>query len=221
MPNGNIIGVAAIIQNKKGEMLWGCLGSLTDSNEEQAILIALQDACIHAHKKEWDLVHIETVNRRVYDTLRIQEQILLEEDQVEVYRLFNTLHANTHKVGKSKKCITHVPLHMNATAEYMANYGLEHLKELVEVSKPFGNLDYYLRRDMGNVLPHPILEVVQNMGDGEVIDGPPPLLSRKEKFLHRRALVLAPLCPLVTLSRWMEFSLLLHLAVYSLMTSVW
>ena len=182
MPNGNRIGIAAIIRNDKGEMLWGCLGTLPGSSEEQAILSALQSACIHAHKKEWDLVHIETDNHRVYDTLRNQHHILLDEDQVEIYKLFNTLHANTFRVGKSKKCITHVPVNMNATAEYMANYGLENLKELVEISKPFGNLDYFLQRDLGFVLAFPYVEVVQNMGDGEVIDGPAPPPVKKRKL---------------------------------------
>lgn len=119
IPNDNIVGVASIIRNDKGGMLWGALGTLTDSNEEQVIVTTLQATCIHAIRKEWNLVHIETVNRRVYDTLRLQEQIMLDEDKLEVYSLFNTLHANSYKVGKSKKCITHVPLHMNATASHI------------------------------------------------------------------------------------------------------
>ena len=116
MPNGNTVGVASIIRNDKGGMLWGALGTLTNSNEEQAILTALQAVCIHAVRNEWNLVHLETVNRCVYDTLHLQEEIMLDEDQLEVYSLFNTWHANSYKVGKSRKCITHVSLHMNATA---------------------------------------------------------------------------------------------------------
>ncbi|KAL1808489.1 hypothetical protein ACET3Z_025479 [Daucus carota] len=43
----------------------------------------------------------------------------------------------------------------------MANYGLENLKELVEISKPFGNLDYFLQRDLGFVLAFPYVELVR------------------------------------------------------------
>lgn len=132
MPNGNTMGVASIIRNELGEMLWGCLGPLTALNEEHVLLTALQAACIHANKKEWDLVHIETINHRVFDTLRLQQQILLDDDQLEVYSLFNTLHANSYKVGKSKKCVTHVPLRMNGPVEYMAIYGWRILRSLLK-----------------------------------------------------------------------------------------
>ncbi|WOG96850.1 hypothetical protein DCAR_0416188 [Daucus carota subsp. sativus] len=179
LPNGNTLAVAAIIRDDNGDMLWGVLGVLPGLNEEQAILAAVQAACIHANEKELHKIHIETDNERVYDTLRLQEQILLEEEQLDAYRAFNTLHANNYKVGTTKKSILHVPLHMNSSAEYMARYALENLKVFVETSKPFGNLDFFLQRDMGKVLPHPIYEF---LGDGEVIDGPPPPPVKKRRL---------------------------------------
>ena len=77
----------------------------------------------------------------------------------------------------------------------MAHYGLENLKELVEITKPFGNLDYFLQRDLGNVLPLPIMEVVQNFGDGEVIDGPPPPPSKKRKVSSSQGFRFGPQLP--------------------------
>ena len=80
LPNGNINGVGVIIRGAKGEELWKALGTLSALTEEQAIMTALQAACNHAQTKEWDLTHIETVIPRVYDSISLQDHIVLNDD---------------------------------------------------------------------------------------------------------------------------------------------
>ena len=142
----------------------------------------IHDALIHAQEKKWDLLHIETTNRHVYDTIRHQEHIFLEDEQLEVYSMFNTIYANHFAEGKTKRVIACIPQRMNGTAEYMAQYGIDKGLEFGEFTGTVGNMDYYLARDMGMTMPLPNPEVLQNLGEGEVIDGPPPPPSKKRKY---------------------------------------
>ena len=70
---------------------------------------------------------------------------------------------------------------MNATLVYMASDGLNNLQAFSKTPSLFGDLSYYLYRDMGLVLPSPIRETVSNMGEGEVIDAPPLERNLKRK----------------------------------------
>lgn len=56
---------------------------------------------------------------------------------------------------------------MNATAEYMASYSLQNLTHFVEAPTVFGNLKYFLDRDMGLALS---MEIIPDFGRGEVLD---------------------------------------------------
>ena len=179
LQNDNQVSVGAIIRDTEGENLWGALGLLPNQTEEQALMSGIQAALIHAQKKKWDLLHIETTNRHVYDTIRHQEHIFLDEDQLEVYSMFNTIYANHFAEGKTKRVIACIPQRMNGTAEYMANYGLEKGLEFGEFNGTVGNMDYFLARDMGMTMPLPNNEALQNLGEGEVIDGPPPPKKQK------------------------------------------
>ncbi|WOG86223.1 hypothetical protein DCAR_0205424 [Daucus carota subsp. sativus] len=70
---------------------------------------------------------------------------------------------------------------MNSVAVYLADYGMHHLSEVVETTgdSTFGNMQYLLDRDMGMVFTNPEVEVIQDIGLGEVIDSAPPIIHRK------------------------------------------
>ncbi|KAL1824794.1 hypothetical protein ACET3Z_011572 [Daucus carota] len=178
-PNGvgNLKAVGVIIRDSKGEDLWKALGILPGLTEEQAIMTGLQAACDHAITKEWDLTHIETVSQRVYDTIGQQDMIMLNDDQLEVYRNFNTIFANNFKEGITKRRIACIPRFMNTTAEYLANYGLANMSEFGEVEHSVGDLEFHLARDMGRTLPPPFVMGNLILGDGEMDKGKDKVLA--------------------------------------------
>lgn len=124
LPNGNSNAVGVIVRNNGGRDLWTALGPMEGLNEEQALMAGVLAACVGGVKKEWGKIHIETTNRDVYDTIRIQNQFGLQEDQVEVYLLFNTLYTNHFKEGSTVVCVSWIPIFMNSLAEYLASYGM-------------------------------------------------------------------------------------------------
>ena len=65
------------------------------------------------------MTHIETVHRDVYETIRLQEHILVPENQLEVFRLFNSIHVNHFVDGKTEHSILYVPPHMKSVVAYM------------------------------------------------------------------------------------------------------
>ena len=174
-----LVSIGALARDSGGVQLWGALGLLPNLTEEQAIMSGIQSALIHAQKKGWELIHIETSNLEVYDTIRHQEHVFLNDEQLEIYSSFNTIYANHYNGNKMKRVITSVPQRMNSSAAYLAHYGLTKKVAFGEISGTVGDLDYYLARDMGMTLPFPTIEVQTNLGDGEVIDGPPPPKKRK------------------------------------------
>lgn len=60
---------------------------------------------------------------------------------------------------------------MNSTAEYMVAFGMQNLSHFAETPGGFGNLQYYLDRDMGSPLP---TEILPNFRLGKIIDVSPP-----------------------------------------------
>ncbi|KAL1804916.1 hypothetical protein DCAR_0830701 [Daucus carota subsp. sativus] len=177
--NETHVSVGTLARDSGGVQLWGALGLLPNLTEEQAIMSGIQTALIHAQKKGWELIYIETTNLQVYDTIRHQEHVFLNEEQLEIYSSFNTVYANHYNGNKMKRVITSVPPRINSTAAYMANYGLTRKVAFGEISGTVGDMDYFLARDMGMALPVPSVEIQTNLGEGEVIDGPPPPKKRK------------------------------------------
>lgn len=57
----------------------------------------------------------------------------------------------------------------------MANYGMENLPSFAQTLGNFGNIQYFLHRDMGPGLPFPELELQTNLGLGEVCNPTPPI----------------------------------------------
>ena len=182
LANGNTNSVAALIRNDKGKDLWKAFGPLTGRTEEQAILTAIQAACIEALKQDLDISHIETENHQVYETIRFQEEIFLDDDQLEFYGMFNTIHVNNFKAGSTQRKIACIPPHMNSAAQYLSSYGLNNVKVFTETTKMVGDLHFYLERDMGRTLPLPFLDLIPDLGNGEVEDASPPRPSKRQKL---------------------------------------
>ena len=97
---------------------------------------------------------------------------------------FNCVHANNYKKRKTDRSISCGLHYMNSSASYLVDYGMKNLKVFAEPPGFFGDLQFYLDRDMGMVLPYPISEVVANFRDGEIIDDSPPRHTLKRKRLE-------------------------------------
>lgn len=84
---------------------------------------------------------------------------------------FNTIFTNNFVKNETEHRVSVIARGMNATAEYMAVYGMQNMTELVETPGVFGNLQHYLGRDMGLALP---MVILPNYGQGEIEDMSPP-----------------------------------------------
>lgn len=190
---GNTVAIGSIIRDPEGAKLWGMQGPLNNMTVEQAIMAGIQAACIFAKEKKLELIHIETSNAGIFELVSNQEMFVIPDELLEAFRLFNSIHANNPSEGAvqepSARRISWIPDHMNSVATYMADYGLHHLSDLVELpgSSTLGNLQFFLDRDMGRVISNPEVEVMPFMGLGEVIDGDPPgnpLKRKREESLQ-------------------------------------
>lgn len=114
---------------------------------------------------------IETTNRDFYDYIRVQEFIFLPEDLVEAFGQINTFFANHENIVISFSIVAE---ELNRTTEYLARYGLENMDSFAEAPLMFSNLQFFLDRDMGVVFPYPEMDLLPNLGQGEVVDGEPP-----------------------------------------------
>lgn len=86
---------------------------------------------------------------------------------------------------------------MNSTAVYMAGYRMKYLTDTMELpgASTLGNLQFFLERDMGRVLPNPEMVILPNLGLGEVEDGPPPPPPAKRVCYSRDIKLKAPMDP--------------------------
>ncbi|KAL1822717.1 hypothetical protein ACET3Z_009495 [Daucus carota] len=163
---GNTKSIGALMRDEHGEKVWGAMGPFNDFTEEQAIMAGIQSACIYAQEHDLKVTHIETSHHDVFELIRLQEHVPIPEKQLEAFRLFNTVHSNNYVEGSTDRRISWVPEHMNDAARYMAEYGLEHFSNFVEIPgpQPIGNLQFFLDRDMGMVIANPEIELLPNMG---------------------------------------------------------
>ncbi|KAL1803898.1 hypothetical protein ACET3Z_032545 [Daucus carota] len=182
-PVGNTVAIASIIRGPTGDKCWGMEGPANNLTLEQGIMAAIQAACVFADENKLEPIHIETTHVGIFELVSAQDQFIIPHELLEAFRLFNSLHANNtdNNDGANPRRISWIPHHMNSTAVYMAEYGMNHLTEVVELpgASTLGNLQFFLDRDMGRVLPNPELVVLPNLGLGEVEDGPPPSLPAK------------------------------------------
>lgn len=116
---------------------------------------------------------IETDNREAYNAIRLQEHAFIEPELEEVMQQINSLHNNFFRPGSTEREITLVPLRMNRPAEYLAQYGMNHLTDFDMISGMFGNLQDLLDRDLGLGRPFSDRDMQENFGLGEVLDSPP------------------------------------------------
>ncbi|WOG85544.1 hypothetical protein DCAR_0104735 [Daucus carota subsp. sativus] len=177
-PVGNTVAIAAIIRGPAGSKLWGMEGPANNLTLEQGIMAAIQAACVYADAHVLEPVHIETTHVGIFELVSAQDQFIIPHELLEAFRLFNSLHANNadNIDGANPRRISWIPHHMNSTAVYMAEYGMKYLTDTVELpgASTLGNLQYFLERDMGRVLPNPEMVILPNLGLGDVEDGPPP-----------------------------------------------
>lgn len=67
---------------------------MVGQNEEQALLWAIQATLIQSLNMGEEKTHIETVNCRVFHTIRFYEHIMVEDDLKEVMKQFGSLFTN-------------------------------------------------------------------------------------------------------------------------------
>lgn len=103
------------------------------------------------------------------------------------------MYANNFVEDETVRRVAVIPTNMNATAEYMAIYGMQHMTHFVETPGVFGNLHHYLDRDMGLALP---MEILPNYGAGDIIDVTPPqspvTLPEEEPMMVDEEITLEP-----------------------------
>lgn len=104
---------------------------------------------VHAAGRGYLKVIVETINRNFYDTVRVQEFIFLPQELVEAFGQINTFFANHMDSENIAISFSIVSEELNRTAEYLVRYGLENLDPFAEAPMRFGNLQFYLDRDMG------------------------------------------------------------------------
>lgn len=145
------------------------MGPISTLSKEQVILASIQAACIESLRKKWELTHIKTTDRHVFDVILIWEHMIPWENQLEGYNLFNTIHANHFKDGKTDQKISCIPPHKNAIAQHLASFAMHHMTAFVDIPGNIGDLQYYLDRDSGMVLPSPIREMIPNLGRARLL----------------------------------------------------
>lgn len=93
-----------LFSNASGKKLWGELGPFRGMSELHALLWGTQVGLLAVLSLDFHKALVETDNREAYDTIRVQEFIILPPDLEEAFSHFNTLFANqfqkTSKKGK-------------------------------------------------------------------------------------------------------------------------
>lgn len=83
-------GLGVIVWDNLGGKIWASLGPFVGMPEQQALMWGIQLEMMHAVERVHHRVHTETVNRNLYDNMRLQEFIFLQDDLVEAFKQFNT-----------------------------------------------------------------------------------------------------------------------------------
>lgn len=69
-----------ILRNEAGEKLWGAIGPVKGVTESPALIWGIQAGILATFSLDFHRTHIETDNKEVYDTVRLQEVIILPLD---------------------------------------------------------------------------------------------------------------------------------------------
>lgn len=170
--NGNSNGVGVLIRDHEGKMLWGALGPMPGLSNVQALLWGVHAGMVEALNLGFEKTQIETDNREVHDVIRLQEYAFIEPDLEEVLLQINSLHRNFFIPDATVRDISLVPIRMNRSAEYLAEYSLSNLNAFESFSGSFGSLQYHLDRDMGLGRPFNDRIMQGNFGRGDIVDSP-------------------------------------------------
>lgn len=86
--------------------------------------MGVQAGIIHSVAKGFPRVHIEIVNKEIFDFFHLQEVIALPPDPEEAFRQLNTFYANHFDEVVSEIKVSIISGEQNSTTVYMAEYGL-------------------------------------------------------------------------------------------------
>lgn len=106
---GNINEVGVIIRDTRGLIIWAALGLLHDMDVMQATLWAAQSSIIEAWKRDCHAVHLEIVNREVFDALRFQDFAFPPPNLEDAMLQFNTMFLNNFIEGVTARIISIIP----------------------------------------------------------------------------------------------------------------
>ncbi|KAK1369290.1 hypothetical protein POM88_035382 [Heracleum sosnowskyi] len=168
LANGNCNGVGIIMRDTEGQMLWAAMGPMNNKSKDEAELRALHSGMVWAVNMKRLKINIETSNMRVYDTIRFQEFIFLEDEFVQVMKLINTLHANNFKDDTSVVRFSFISQELKGTAAFLANYGMEKVPSFALIPEVFDTLKERLDYDMGLA----VIDIAPNFREGEIVNAP-------------------------------------------------
>ncbi|KAL1818411.1 hypothetical protein ACET3Z_013280 [Daucus carota] len=177
LPNGNINGVGILARNNRMEYLWGLMGPMKDIGFLELQLWAIHKAMVTAYEKRIPRVIIETDNVHAYDILLEEDDDMIEEEGLEevvrqINNLSRTYNGTRQEDGTKWDCeLVLVNAAKNRAALCMAQYGMTNFESLVEVPRPFEELQEQLNMDIGLGPRADFLEVQPNFGRGEIVAG--------------------------------------------------
>lgn len=151
-PNGNRNSLGIILRDVNGDNLWAAMGPARGMTKLYAILWGAQADILAALSLGFHKAHIETDNWEAYDTIRVQEFIILPPDLEQAFSQFDTLYTNQFHENLTARKISIIPLEFNSTEQYMATYGIERMVSLVIAPRVFGNSSIQYGRRHGNDL---------------------------------------------------------------------
>lgn len=128
------------MRNSSGVKICGALGPVRGMSEIPTLIWGAHAGILTALSLGFRKTHIEMDNREAYDTIRVQEFIILPPDLEDAFGHFNTLFANQFNEGKTERMVSIILIELNRMAEYMAVYGLDKYSSLVQAPAVFGNL---------------------------------------------------------------------------------
>lgn len=109
----------------------GSYGPSSRDDRDCALVWGIQAGILAALSLGFHKTHIETDNKEVFDTMRVQEYIFLPPDLEEAFFQFNALFANRYKEAETFRKVSIIPVELNATAQYIATFGIENMIALI------------------------------------------------------------------------------------------
>lgn len=97
LPNGNTNNVAALITNAKGKKLWGLLAQCQTVQRSKQSSRLSRHLASRLSSRNWTYRTLKQLTPQVYETIRLQEEIILDENQDDYYGMFSTIQQTTSR----------------------------------------------------------------------------------------------------------------------------